>query len=261
MPALSRNPAYLAGYKAALSQGGINPSLKPDGSLDVVVDAKPFKPPVLADVQSAYNGITNLGFLTDQRPRGLKENVIRRRIVAALEAKTHDVFISPTADPLPQISIPEPSGSAEPFGPMRATVSKFNSPPSLPMVDGQLAQTRVKFQLTANSKRMTADTAKSVTTEVPSSSRVDSALLPVAHSTDPGRVLLSPNLDLLPIHQRVKTSGATLQLQTQIGSTKLPMGRNMKNPKMEFTSPSQYQAWLGRTTWETQDDSFLAVSI
>ena len=129
------------------------------------------------------------------------------------------------------------------------------------MVDGQLAQTRVKFQFTANSKRMTADTAKSVTTEVPSSSRVDSALLPVAHSTDPGRVLLSPNLDLLPIHQRVKTSGATLQLQTQIGSTKLPMGRNMKNPKMEFTSPSQYQAWLGRTTWETQDDSFLAVSI
>ena len=263
MPALLRSPAYLAGYKAALVQGGINPMLGSDGSLEVIVDDRPSKPPVLADVQSAYNGVTNLGFLTDHRPKGLKENVIRRRIIAALEAKTEDVFVLSRAEQVqvPQVSIPEPSGSAQPFGPMRTTVANFKSPPSLPMVDGQVAQTRVKFQPTSSSRQMTAETAKSVTSEVPSSSRVDSAILPLAHSTDPGRVLLSPNLDILPIHQRVKTSGATLKLQTQVGSSKIPLGVNMRNPRMRFTSPSQYQAWLSRTTWETQNDAFLAVNI
>jgi len=260
MSALTRSPAYLAGYKAALTQGGINPALTAAGSLDIVVDNKPFRPPVLADIQAAYNGVKNLGFLTDHRPKGLKENVIRRRIIAALESKTEDVFISPDSDQIPQVSIPEPSGSAQPFGPMRAVVSKFQSPPTLPTVDGKIAQTRVKFQATATSKRMTADTAKSVTTEVPSSARVDSATLPMAHTTDPGRVLLSPNLDLLPIHQRVKASGATLRLQTQIGSSKIPLGVNMRNPKMRFTTPSQYQAWMSKATWEVQDDSFLSVS-
>ena len=82
--------------------------------------------------------------------------------------------------------------------------------------------------------------------------------MPTGHASDPFGVIPSPNLDLVPLHQRVKTSGAVLQLQ--VGSNLLPTGELRHNPRQGFVRGSRYQEWLDRSDWKEEEDAFLAVS-
>ena len=261
LPALLRSTAYLSGYKAALVQGGLTPRLNERGQLDIRVDQEPVKPPIMADIQTAYEGVTKLWPLST--PKGvrptLQEMVAKRRALASLEAKTEEVFVNFPEGKIPNVDVDVRGLLSRPLPLLPASTTsvvsrtaKVGVPSSTVTSSSGLGA--IDLTPSVHQTRVLLDSEPSSTV----TSATQAAILPTGHASDPFGVIPSPNLDLVPLHQRVKTSGAVLQLQ--VGSNLLPTGELRHNPRQGFVRGSRYQEWLDRSDWKEEEDAFLAVS-